>query len=401
MKYIIFIFILITTLSANILISSKNLKTLNLLNIENSFINDRNTQKIYHYYLKHKKEKFLIMLKNSYPYIPLIKNEIQKAHIPNNLIFVAMAESFFSSKAKSNKKAIGLWQFMPKTAKRFNLKINKYIDERKDPIKSTVAALTYLTNLKQKLGKWYLAIMAYNCGEGRIIEGITRAKLDKYCKVHKCRNNKTFHKYRKIITNYQYHNGRFTSLYKVYNEINKLEKSLTLKEILRYQKGLKRQYLPKETRLYIRKIIAMNFLLNSNKFIKYQNHNLLNRGILSNLIRINVPPRTSLKYIANLLNMKYKTLRNQNMHLRYPFTPPNENSYIYIPYAKLALFKLTFNPKNIKRKIVYKVKKGDSLRRIGKKFHISHNKIKELNHLKTNMIYVNQKLVIPLYISSK
>ena len=400
-KYILFIFIFTLNLSATTLISSKNLETLNSFNIEDNFIDDRYTQRIYHYYLTHQKQKFLNMLNNGYDYIPLIKNQIQKANIPNNLIFVAMAESYFSSKARSNKKAIGLWQFMPKTAKRFNLKINKYIDERKDPIKSTVAALKYLSNLKSRLGKWYLAIMAYNCGEARVIEGITRAKLDKYCMHHKCKHNKTFHKYRQIIYNYQYRHGSFRSLYRVYKRVNRLEKTLTLKELLRYQRGLKRQYLPKETRLYIRKIVAMNFLLNSNQFVQYQNHNLLNRGIISSLVKVDVPSGTSLKYIANLLHINYRKLRSRNMHLRYPFTPPNEDSYIYIPYDKLALFKLTFNSTNIRKKIVYRVKKGDSLKVIAQKFHTTHTQIKKFNHLKTNTIYVNQKLIIPLYITSK
>ncbi len=393
---IIFIFLKLFAITTDS-ISSKNLEVLNSLNIDTSFIRDKYTNNLYNSYSKKRKRYFLNILENGYSYIPLIKNEIKKAKIPSNLVFVAMAESYFSSRAKSNKKAIGLWQFIPATARHFGLKINEYIDERKDPIKSTIAAIKYLSYLKKKTGKWYLAIMAYNCGEARIIEAITRAKLDKYCQIHNCKKDKNIKKLRRIIKNYQYHNGTFASLYRVYLKVNKLyPKELSLNELLRVQPKLKRQYLPAETRKYIRKIIAMNFLLNSNEFVQYQNHYLLNRGNVSNLVKVNVPAGTSLGYIAKLLKIDYRTLKNNNMHLKYSFTPPKEDSYIYIPYEKLADFRLNFTNTKIAKKIIYKVKKGDSLARIAKKFHITYKVIKDFNHLHSNLLRINQKLVIPI-----
>jgi len=393
---IIFIFIKLFAISTDS-ISSKNIEVLNSLDIETNFIKDKYTNVLYNSYIKRKKRYFLNVLENGYSYIPLIKNEIKKAQIPSNLVFVAMAESYFSSKAKSNKKAIGLWQFIPATARHFGLKIDEYVDERKDPIKSTIAAIKYLSYLKKKTGKWYLAIMAYNCGEARVIEAITRAKLDKYCQTHKCKKDNKIKKLRKIIKNYQYYNGSFASLYRVYTKVNKLyPKDLTLQDLLVFQPKLKRQYLPKETRKYIRKIVAMNFLLNSNEFVKYQNHYLLNRGNVANLVKVNVPAGTSLGYIAKLLHLDYKTLRNHNMHLKYGFTPPNEDSYIYIPYEKLADFKINFTNTKIAKKIIYKVKKGDTLAAIARKFGIKYKIIKDFNHLHSNILRINQKLVIPI-----
>jgi len=372
-------------------------QVLTSLDIDTSFIKDKKTKKLYKFYSKTRKKYFLNVLENGYSYIPLIKNEIKKADIPKNLVFVAMAESYFSSKAKSNKKAIGLWQFIPATARHFGLKIDDYVDERKDPIKSTIAAIKYLSYLKKKTGKWYLAIMAYNCGEARIIEAITRAKLDKYCEIHQCKNDKKIKEYRKIIKNYQYYNGSFASLYKVYRKVEKLyPKELSLAQLLKVQKKIKRQYLPKETRTYIRKIVAMNFLLFDNSFVAYNNHYLLNSGSTSNFVKVDVPAGTSLHQIAKLLNLDYNQLRRDNAHLIYGFTPPNKESYIYIPYNKLADFELNFNKNKIARKIIYKIKKGDSLASIAKKFGIHYKVIKDFNHLKSNLLHINQKLVIPI-----
>jgi len=373
-----------------------NIVALRSLNIEESFIKDKKTQELFRQYSKNKKQLFLHILENGYSFIPLIKKEINKFNVPSNLIFVAMAESNFYLGAK-NKKAIGLWQIMPSTAKRLGLTINKYVDERRDPIKSTISAIKYLYTLKQHTKKWYLAIMAYNCGEARVIEALTRAKLDKYCQTHKCNNTKikTIRNYIKLYQRYGY--KKFYLLKTAFKEANKLyPQEITLSYLLRVQKKLRRQYLPKETRDYIRKIIALNFLVNSNNFLEYKNHYILNSGTISNLTKVEVPEGTSLKYISKLLNIDYHTLRKNNLHLKYDFTPPNQDSYIYIPYDKVALFKLNFNKYSIIKKIVYNVKKGDSLNKIGKKFGVNYKVIQKANNLKSSILKINQKLIIPI-----
>ena len=378
-------------------VSSKNLEVLNSLNINTNFINDKITNNLFKIYSQKRKAYFLNVLENGYNYIPLIKGEIERAKIPSNLVFVAMAESYFSSKAVSNKQAIGLWQFIPATARHFGLKINQYVDERKDPIKSTIAAIKYLSYLKRKTGKWYKAIMAYNCGEARVIEAITRAKLDKYCEKYQCKKDKTIQQYRRVIYNYQYKHGSFASLYRVYLKVDKLyPEELSIDDLLLVQSRLERQYLPRETRRYIRKIVAMSFLLNSTNFVAYQNHYLLNRGNLSNLIKVEVPAGTSLGYISKLLGVDYVELKNNNRHLKYGFTPPNTNSYLYIPYNKLADFRLNYENLNISKKIVYKVKKGDNLSSIAHKFGLSYKVIKDFNHLHSNLLKVKQTLIIPI-----
>jgi len=375
------------------IVNNKNVEVLNALNINGSFIENYKLRQLYRVYSKKRKEYFLNILENGYKYLPLIKQFVLKSDVPKELVSVAMAESYLTTSAKSNKKAIGLWQFMPKTAKRYGLKIDEYVDERKDPVKSTEAAIKYLNYLHQFFGKWYLAVMAYNAGEARIVEAVVRVKVDKLCKNlgKKCKYDKTIKKYRTIIKNYQ-RKGKyaFGNLYRLYKKLSYVP--IELNDLMCYQKGLKRQYLPKETRKYILKIIAMSFLFNSDKFIEYSNSYILNSGITSDIKKVTVPGGTSLYYVAKILNIPYKELKKYNTHLRYSFTPPYKY-YIYIPYKKLAEFKIKFKLK--KFYMVYIVKKGDTLIKIAKKFGIKVKVIKDFNKL-GKYLHIGDKLVLPL-----
>ncbi len=115
-----------------------------------------------------KEAYFRVWLERSYRYIPLMQAILHKQALPQDLAYISMIESGFSAKAVSRAKAVGYWQFLLSTAKRFGLRRSSWLDERRDFEKSTYAAGLYLKWLYKKFGTWSLAIAAYNMGEKKL-----------------------------------------------------------------------------------------------------------------------------------------------------------------------------------------------------------------------------------------
>jgi len=347
---VIFLVVFIINLSFASLISSgydtKDLEVLRSLDIDDSFLKERAFLSMKESFFKdNKRELFLKKLNDAYIFVPIIKDMIKEAKIPEAFLYLAMAESNFSIKAYSKKRASGLWQFMPRTAKGFGLKINSYVDERRDPIKSTKIAIKYLKYLHKMFDKWYLAAIAYNCGEGRL---------------------------RKAI---------------------RLAKSTDLKVLL----DSKKKYLPKESRLYIRKILSLAIMSNKTNFLLLDNlEHLLNRGSIYPISTVTLKGGVHLSDVASSMNISLREIRKLNKHLKNDFLPPYEKRYdIYIPYNRLALFKANFKERNVKF-LTHIVKKGDSLYKIGKNYRVNYRLIKDMNKLKSNNLKLGRTLLIPI-----
>jgi membrane-bound lytic murein transglycosylase D len=294
-----------------------------------------------------KNKLFFKTMNDAYLFIPAIKNILTKHGIPQEFLYLAMAESNFRTRAYSHKRAAGLWQFMPQTAKLYKLHINEYVDERRDLIKSTEAAASYLSALHKRFGKWYLAAIAYNCGGGRLNQAIKKAGTD--------------------------------------------DLAILLEP--------KKKYIPKESRLYIRKIVALALIGTDEQFLLSSEYeHLLNRANAYPISTVSVPSGESLKRIAKLIDMPIKDLQKLNCHLKYDFVPPYSKKYdIYIPYIKLAQFKQKYYEDSIKN--IYKihvVKSGDNLSSIGYKYGVSYKVIMDFNHLKNTNLKLKQKLIIPI-----
>lgn len=352
-KYILILFFPVVLL-ANLTYdrnTNKELKLLNSFDIEASFLYDSVMNEMKAKTLERDKHFFRAM-DEAYLFIPAIKNILSKYDIPQEFLYLAMAESNFRTKAYSKKRAAGLWQFMPGTAKLYDLKIDEYVDERRDLIKSTEAAAKYISALHKRFGKWYLAAIAYNCGEGRLGRAIKKAKTD--------------------------------------------ELSVLIDP--------KKKYVPPESRNYIRKIIALALIGSDEQYLLHSEYEyLLNRANAYSISTIKLSGGESLERISKLIGIPLEDLQKLNRHLKYDFVPPYAKQYnVYIPYIKLSEFKQKYKQEPVKN--IYKihiVKHGDNLSYIGKKYGVSYKVIKDFNHLSTNRLKLKQKLIIPIPKKSK
>lgn len=295
----------------------------------------------------YKTKHFLKVLENGDRFVPVLQQMMQDEDVPVEFLYLAMTESSFNPYSSSSAKAAGLWQFIPGTAKIFNLNNNSYVDERRDPIKSTEAAIAYLKRLHGMFGKWYLAALAYNCGEGALRKAIAKAGTDD---IH-----------------------------------------VLLDE--------EKKYIPKETRLYIRKILMMSFISNSTDFmLENGSEHLLNRANNNAFLKVEVKSGTDLKDVAQSIHIRYEELKSYNPHLKYSFVSPiGTMGYIYIPQDKQVTFMQNFDhEKEPQKYAIHRVGKGDSLQKIAKKNDISFHELMKLNNLKSAALKPKMELIIPL-----
>ncbi len=326
----------------------KEIEILKSLDIDPSFREDIHYIQTKENINKLKKLFFLKTLKRGSIFIPNLHALLDEADIPDTFLYMAMVESKFLADSKSHKHAAGLWQFMPATAREYKLSRTRHIDERLDPIKSTEAAIEYLKYLHRRFHKWYLAAMAYNCGETRLAQAIKKAGTD------------------------------------------------NLAVLLDEDEG----YLPKETRDYIQRIIVAALLAHDKNIIKQNNSNHL-FGYCSNkkLIKLYFKGGQSLQTIAVKIGVPYQKLRACNPQLIKKRLPPNSNKlyYLYLPedLAQKAKKRIATSGETF----IYHVQPNDTLFLISKRFNVKMSALKALNpHLSK---YKVLKIGMPLTILGK
>ncbi len=272
-----------------------------------------------------KRKVFGNWLKRAKQYVPVIKDILRKNGMPEDLVYLAMIESGFNPKAYSTAKASGPWQFIYATGERYGLKVNYWIDERRDPEKSTVAAAKYLRDLFNQFGCWYLAAAGYNAGERRIEKAIEKHNTNDFW------------------------------------------------ELVKYNT------LPRETREYIPRLIAAAVIAKDPEKFGF--------GSMSydqpiQFAELNVPGGTPLTAVAKAASLDVATVRSYNPEIIRGITPPNLELYTIKLPAPVDIQKFAGNLKTamsgqrkVRGLIAYKVKRQDTIAKIAKRYKVSSTDI--------------------------
>ena len=235
-KFLILILFFVNTLFSSVL--EDDLKVLNDLGLESSFLSEKSLLDTFdEYSSSYNISYYNNMLRKSSLNAQIVKTEIKNENLPDAVFFIPLLESSFVNQTRGKNSPAGLWQIMPQTAKSLKLRNDESIDERLDLIKSTDAASSYLKRYYKKLNKWYLAILAYNSGEGNVAEGIARSALDRYLEFNPhMEDNQTIRNYKKMLSYYRITKTGFSNLYDIYD---KFETSYSFEYLVKNNKEKK------------------------------------------------------------------------------------------------------------------------------------------------------------------
>lgn len=284
-------------------------------------------------------------LERSGRYMPLMQDILKKHGLPQDLVYVALIESGFNTQARSWASAVGPWQFIQSTGRRYGLKIDGWVDERRDPYKSTHAASEYLRDLHEEFGDWYLAMAGYNGGEGRIRDAID-------------------------ITG-----------------------SRNFWEIAESRRALR-----PETRDYVPKFIAAAIMAKMPEHFGFDNVEY--KGPF-NFDRGTVETQTDLSQIAKCAGVGEDDILDLNPHLLRGATPPNARDYeIRLPKGTAKVFHERYAalPKEERIQIVrYQVRRGDTIAQIARRYGVSASWLASANGLRTKgRLHRGTTLIIPV-----
>jgi len=267
-------------------------------------------------------------LKRKGRYESLIENAISKHPVPKALIYVAMIESSYRPDLTSRVGAAGIWQFMVRTGRGYGLKYDYWIDQRRDPEKSTNAAMRYLMALKKRVGSWELVLAAYNAGLGSVLNAIRKYNTNDYWR------------------------------------------------LCRYEAGL-----PWSTTLYVAKVNAVALVDLNRKFFGFEDIKPVPelKWELAKVTR-----STTLKQAAKASGATLEEIRRLNPDLRRGRTPPKTESWIRLPIGLANNFygNLATRAHRPEPYAAYEVRLGDSLKVIAKEYRLSQRRLKKLNGLR-------------------
>lgn len=298
------------------------------------------------WYLRHPDYMERVALRAK-PFLHLIVEEIEQQNMPLELALLPIVESAFDPFAYSHGRAAGMWQFIPSTGKRFGMKQTWWYDGRRDVVASTKGAMAYLTYLNKMFdGNWLHALAAYNSGEGRVMRAI---------KLNKKANKPT--------------------------DFWHLD-------------------LPRETRAYVPKLLALADILNNSEKYAFQWPIIENQAFTQ---VVNVGSQIDLALAAEMADLTVKELHALNPGYNRWATDPDGPYEILLPVDKAEQFTQAIAQTESTERlnwVRHKVKSGDSLLKLADKYHTTVDIIAQVNELKGNMIRQGDFLVIPVALKS-
>ena len=297
------------------------------------------------------RERFGIWLARMPRYEAMIRSRLLAAGLPGDLVYLALIESGFSNTATSRARAVGMWQFMRGTARLYGLRIDRWVDERRDPIKATDAAARHLKDLTGMFGSYYLAAAAYNAGAGRVSRGLNRLPDD---------DNDTIPS-----------DATFFRLYDT-------------------------KLLRRETKDYVPKLIAAAMI--AKEPAKY-GFPPLPPEAAATYDSIVVPDQTGLDVIARLADTTVAAIRELNPQYLRLTTPPGSTSVVRLPTGLGEATALAYADLPANKRMSYRehvVASGETLGGLAKRYGVGAADIMASNpRLRSRTLRAGQRVIIP------
>ncbi|HEX5004458.1 MAG TPA: LysM peptidoglycan-binding domain-containing protein [Gemmatimonadales bacterium] len=309
------------------------------------------------------RERMAVWLTRLPRYEAMIREQLQANGVPEDMVYLALIESGFSNSAVSRARATGMWQFMKGTGRMYGLQVNTYVDDRRDPVKSTAAAARHLNDLQERFGSIYLAAAAYNAGAGKVsrgLRGLPAGTVSTASSADEAEDEE--------INN----DAEFFRLYDT-------------------------KYLRRETKDYVPKLIAAALIAKEPAKYGFEVPADVPPFSYDSIV---VPTQTGLDVIARLSGASVAELRDLNPQYIRMVTPPGRSAVVRVPVGSGEQLAAAYAELPASKRIAYQthvVRSGETISGIAKRYRVSTAEVRDANPKipRSGMIRVGQQLIIP------
>jgi membrane-bound lytic murein transglycosylase D len=303
------------------------------------------------------RERFAVWLQRMPRYEPMIRARLAEEGLPGDLLYLALIESGFSNVATSRARAVGMWQFMPSTGRAYGLRVDRWIDERRDPVKATDAAARHLDDLRERFGSLYLAAAAYNAGGGKVSRGLRRL-------------------------------GSGTD--EAEDEEERISDSTFF---LLYDT----QYLRRETKDYVPKLIAAALIAKEPARYGFAPPEPVAPLVYDSII---VPDATGLDVLARLSSTSVTVLRDLNPQFLRLITPPGSRAVVRLPVGTADATRTAYAELPANRRVTFRehqVARNETLGLLSRRYGVPVADIRSANrNIAPNRLRIGMTLIIPV-----